>query len=321
MKKSIKTALVLAAILTACGLLLGTVGLMLGHFDLTALSTVKYRSEAWDIDGEFGNISMQVGIADVEFLPSEDEGCHLSYTAPEGLSYTWSVQNNTLTVTQTDARAFWQYIGLGFGQTKMTLYLPKTCYTSLFVKTGAGSVTVPDTFCFDRIQIAGGTGEVNCAASAKDTIDIQVGTGEINLKQLSASKIILVSGTGAMTLEKISCDTLQATSGTGEVSLCRVSAKELIRVKGNTGDICLTDTLSLGNMELEGGTAEVVLVRCDSEQINIRTGTGSVSGSLLSEKVFVTETGTGHISVPSSTSGGPCRVTTGTGSIHFTILP
>ena len=36
----------------------------------------------------------------------------------------------------------------------------------------------------------------------------------------------------------------------------------------------------------------------DAAQISIKTSTGDVTGTLLSEKVFITETSTGNISVP-----------------------
>ena len=48
--------------------------------------------------------------------------------------------------------------------------------------------------------------------------------------------------------------------------------------------------------------------------------TGDVEGSLLSEKIFYTETSIGNIRVPKGTSGGMCEVETDTGDISFTII-
>jgi hypothetical protein len=42
---------------------------------------------------------------------------------------------------------------------------------------------------------------------------------------------------------------------------------------------------------------------------------------LYSEKIFFTETDTGDIRVPKSTSGGVCEIKTDTGDITFTIIP
>ena len=47
------------------------------------------------------------------------------------------------------------------------------------------------------------------------------------------------------------------------------------------------------------------------------TSTGKVKGHLLTDKIFVTSTSTGKVRVPSTESGGICKVTTSTGDILF----
>jgi hypothetical protein len=44
-----------------------------------------------------------------------------------------------------------------------------------------------------------------------------------------------------------------------------------------------------------------------------------VTGSLLTDKVFIAQTSTGKINVPETTAGGQCRVSTDTGDILLTI--
>ena len=51
----------------------------------------------------------------------------------------------------------------------------------------------------------------------------------------------------------------------------------------------------------------------------MRTHTGDVSGNLLSDKVFITETDTGRIDVPKTTTGGKCEIKTDTGDIRISI--
>ena len=57
----------------------------------------------------------------------------------------------------------------------------------------------------------------------------------------------------------------------------------------------------------------------DGGQILIKTDTGKVSGSLLSDKVFIIETDTGRKDYPKTTTGGKCEITTDTGDIIITI--
>ena len=51
----------------------------------------------------------------------------------------------------------------------------------------------------------------------------------------------------------------------------------------------------------------------------IKTSTGKVVGSLLTEKVFNAKSDTGKVEVPNTTSGGSCTITTDTGKIQVTI--
>ena len=58
---------------------------------------------------------------------------------------------------------------------------------------------------------------------------------------------------------------------------------------------------------------------CDAGELLVHTDTGDVSGSLLSEKIFIVRTDTGKISVPASVSGGRCEITTDTGDIKINL--
>ena len=47
--------------------------------------------------------------------------------------------------------------------------------------------------------------------------------------------------------------------------------------------------------------------------------TGDVTGTLLTEKTFSTDTSTGDVSVPNPSSGGKCEIKTSTGDITISI--
>ena len=57
----------------------------------------------------------------------------------------------------------------------------------------------------------------------------------------------------------------------------------------------------------------------DADSILIKTSTGNVKGTLLSEKVFSAESDTGRVSIPKSYSGGECDISTSTGDIKIEI--
>ena len=55
----------------------------------------------------------------------------------------------------------------------------------------------------------------------------------------------------------------------------------------------------------------------DAAEIYVRTSTGDVAGSLLTDKVFMTQTDTGNVGVPQTITGGKCEIHTDTGDIQI----
>lgn len=104
--------------------------------------------------------------------------------------------------------------------------------------------------------------------------------------------------TGKANLTDISCKNLTSSGSTGNLSLNNVIAEEMMSVKRSTGDISVKD--------------------CDAAEIYMKTSTGSVFGNFLSDKVFVTDTGTGSVNVPETVTGGKCEIKTSTGDIKIT---
>ena len=70
---------------------------------------------------------------------------------------------------------------------------------------------------------------------------------------------------------------------------------------------------------IKRSTGKVEFNQCDADTIYVKTNTGSVTGSLLSEKVFITDTDTGKVDVPKTITGGRCEITTDTGNIIISV--
>ena len=70
---------------------------------------------------------------------------------------------------------------------------------------------------------------------------------------------------------------------------------------------------------IERSTGDVIFDKCDAFELLIKTDTGNVTGSLLTDKIFIANSDTGHINVPETTTGGKCKITTDTGDIAFTV--
>ena len=170
--------------------------------------------------------------------------------------------------------------GIDMEEPTLTLYLPKDQYAALKLMVDTGDIRVPKIFTFDRVQIGSDTGDV----------DFQAGvTGQAQFK----------TDTGTVKAVGVSCGNFSAESDTGEILLENVIASGTLDVTSQTGDV-----------RLKG---------CDGAEIYITTDTGDVKGTILTEKVFLTETDTGEVNVPKSLTGGRCEITTQTGDIDIMI--
>ena len=113
-------------------------------------------------------------------------------------------------------------------------------------------------------------------------------------------------------------DKINLLVSTGKTSLTDVQCKKLTTT-GDTGDIALEKVIATENLTIKRTTGDVTFEHCDAEEISVITDTGKISGSLLTDKVFIAETNTGRINVPKTTSGGICEIKTDTGDIKITI--
>ncbi len=299
MKDSCKKWLLTGAVLSIVGAVIFVGALAIIHFDFTKLSTQKSETNTYEFHEDFDKIFINVETASVTFVPSDNGICRVACVEEENLKHTVTIQDDTLTISTVDTRKWYDYICINFWSPKVTVYLPKDVYTSLSVATVTGNIEIPDKFNFESVAVTGTTSNIACYATVSESTELHTTTGSILLGPTEAKTVHLSATTGSITAKDISCDRLTAETHTGRIRLEHVLAKD--------------------RMQLENTTGGVDFERCDAADITIKTTTGSVRGSLLSGKTFVTETATGSVHVPASTSGGRCEITTSTGSIKIEI--
>lgn len=280
MTKTTKIWLIIATTLLLTGCIIFGGVMTVYKWDFSKLSTNKYETNKYDIADNFKNISVNVKTADIVFVASEKAKTEVVCYEQDNANHEVSVDNDTLTIKLVDERKWYEYIGINFRTPKITVYLPQGEYGNLTVSAS---------------------------------------TGDIDIKNLSAENINLTVTTGEIEAKSITCNgDFKTTVSTGEVELKDVSCKNLSS-NGNTGDITLKDVIAEEKFAIERSTGDVKFERCDANEIFIKTDTGDVKGSLLSDKVFITETDTGNIDVPKTITGGRCEITTDTGDIKITV--
>ena len=283
MKQSTKIWLITGGALILVGLIVFAGAMTALGWDFSKLSGVTMEPRTYEVGDSFDNLSIDVDIDDVLFQPSDDGRCKVVCDEEEGeeRTHTVSVKDKTLTIGAADTGIVSKGFRFFFFQSpKVTVYLPKKTYGALSVRTDSGDVTIPDAFTFGSIDITAATGDVECGASSKGAISIRLSTGDVSLSDFACKSLT---------------------------------------VDGSTGDTMLKNVIATGAVAIGRSTGDVTLDSCDAEAFTVKTTTGDVTGSLLSDKVFLTDTTTGDVSVPQTTKGGKCEITTTTGDIRIDI--
>ncbi len=319
MRTRTKVWLIIAAsFVLVGGIIFGGVMSML-KWDFTKLSTVKYETNNYEITENFNNISIITETSDVVFVPAENQKASVVCHEQKNMKHSVIVQNGKIVIEVVDTRKWYEYIGINFSTPKITVYIPQGEYGKLSIKSSTGDVKIPKEFKFENIDILVSTGNVKNYASALEDVKIKTTTGSICVEDASAGSLDLTVSTGKVTVSGVICEgDIAVGVSTGKTYLSNIQCKNFTS-SGSTGDISLKNVMAAEKFFIKRSTGDVMLDGSDAAEIFVETDTGDVTGTLLSEKVFITETSTGRINVPKTTLGGKCEITTETGDINISI--
>lgn len=318
MSKKTIVWLIVAASLILFGAIIFFGAMTVLKWDFKKLSTDKYEDKDYTITESYRNISVKTNVADVVFVPSDEH--RVTCTERKNLKYSVSVKDETLIIECVDTRKWYNHIGIFFGSQKITVYIPQGEYGALSVKSSTCDVNVPKDFKFESIDIVQDTGNVTSYASAIGAVKIKTSTGDIKVEGITAGSLDLSVSTGKITVSDVNCTgNVKINVTTGKTVMTNVTCTSL-KSDGDTGSISLSNVIATESFDIERSTGDVKLDRCDAAEIFIETDTGDVEGSLISDKVFITETDTGSVNVPKSVTGGRCEITTDTGDIKIKVV-
>lgn len=316
MKKAAVIWLVAGFLLVFTGAVVFITSLALANGNFRAIFNSDYRTNALDIKKSFSNIKVNADTEDISFALSQDGKCKVVFFEDRSQKHTAKVIDNTLTIESENKKGWYDYISLfPFDSKKITVYLPENSYNSVLIKGSTGDINLPKDFTFGIIDIEESTGEVNCCSSASGALNIKTGTGGIKVKDVSAKDVNLAVSTGMIEAKGITCTgETNITVSTGDAEIKDFSCGGF-NSSGSTGDITLNNVICSGKMTVSRSTGDVLLRKSDASEITVKTSTGDVTGTLISGKVFITNTNTGDVDVPETVTGGKCKITTDTGDI------
>ncbi len=293
-------------VMTACG------------WDFRRLGTVAYITNEYTLDAPFSEIKVDTDTADVTFLPSSDGIGRVVCFEDEDATHAVTVEDGVLRIAVGE-KEWYAYIGIDFYTPQVTVYMPAGGYGALSVTTDTGDVTLPCDFQFTDLTVTAGTGDVSCKALVTGRLRITTSTGNVSVGGTNPEGAEIATSTGDITLSDLDCtgDVVIRVS-TGDVRVGSLSCKNF-RSTGSTGDTVMTGVVAEERFSVERSTGDIRLDGCDGGDLLLKASTGSITGSLLSEKVFLPKSSTGDISVPESDTGGRCEVVTSTGDIVLTV--
>ena len=90
---------------------------------------------------------------------------------------------------------------------------------------------------------------------------------------------------------------LDISVATGDVTISNVTCKGDVISSGSTGDILLNNVIAKGKFSIVRSTGDVKFDRSDAAEIFVKTNTGDITGSLLTDKEIVADTDTGDVEI------------------------
>lgn len=344
MNKTKKICLIASAIAVALGICISIFICVITNFNPYKNTTVKFEEKVHLIDEKFENIKIDNTLCDIFIIPSEDEECKVVCHDEKKRYHTVEVIDNTLTINSIDSRKWYEEFYFGFifnwnDSISLSIYLPKKEYTELYVNTFSGDINIANSFTFKNAKVESTSGDIKCSAKFKGDVKFDSTSGDIELSNVSANNISADTTSGDINISSISADNISADTTSGEVEISYANAKDKLYADSTSGDLNILDskaydiflestsgdvnmrnTVSLGNLKIESTSGDIEFYRCDGKSINFNSVSGDIEGSLLTEKLFLTDTTSGDISVPNCISDEQCRITTTSGDIEVTIL-
>lgn len=263
-------------------------------FDLAAPDTVTHT-----VEGDFDNISINDISGNINIIVSDDGKCKVVCDETKKITYSVEVKDNTLSVSAVETGEWYPLISFGWYDTDVKVYLPEKSYGRLIARNTSGDIKVSKDFEFTDVELKSTSGDICFLGEVQDELILKSTSGSVRAEDLTAKYVEAVSTSGEVTVSDVTCFELKAESTSGDIELARVAAEKHISAECVSGDIELLDS--------------------DAQTLYLKTTSGDIEGSILSEKTFITDTSSGDVRVPSTTSGGKCEIRTTSGDIEISV--
>lgn len=301
MKSSTKALLITGSLLLLAGILMVAVSSLFLSFNVTGEYPFSFSQKEEYLEDSFSDIFIKTTQFDVTIHPSAEDSPRIRYPNSKDFSVSLEIENNTLTLRETDHRIWYRRIfNLAYLSGQVELYLPSDDYQSLSIRSASGDITIEKGFSFDQLTLHAVSGSLDVTMVDADSVDCSTTSGNITLRNTKVTENIkLKTVSGDIEIGTALCNSLSASATSGDIELIALQAEKLLDTKAVSGSIRLSG--------------------CDADDIALKTTSGSIRGTILSEKIFEAHSTSGSITLPPDGPGGICKVQTTSGNIHLEI--
>ena len=300
MSRTKKIWIIVAVSCIALGLILAGIAFANMKFNFSQLNHIALQTKTYNIEEAFSNIDISAAECDIRFYVSNDGTCRVECIENTKTAHTVSVDNDTLIITRTDNRKWYEHFGFFWGDMGIKVYLPEKVYSKLSVSSVSGDIYIPGDFTFDTAELLNTSGDIAFESTAQKGLTAKTVSGD--LKEYN-----IVGGT------------VEVKSTSGDIKISKLSV-EMLNAQRTSGEVDINDAVVTGRMSVETVSGDLELDSCDAQSLWLKSVSGDIEGVLLSEKHFITHTTSGDVHVSDTFSAEQiCEATTTSGDISIFI--
>ena len=313
-----KIALISAAVLLIAGIIVAGGALASVSFDFTAVNTENFTERYFEINEQITAFDIDAENFDVWLTESPDGKCYVTAPVSEYTTTQVDVKNGTLVIKRIDTRKWYEYISIVTinPELKILICVPSTEFKSLDLSTTSGDVDIPVEFMFETVDISTTSGDINSKAVVNTEAEFSSTSGSINIQNLNANKASVGSTSGNINIEVSEPQKLDVHSTSGRIYMKKIKVTQEFEIESTSGDAELefvvgmkmkrdstsgdTKMMSVWMQELidiNATSGDIRLNGSDAVNFKVNTTSGSVSGSILTPKIFVTNTTSGNVNI------------------------
>ena len=306
MKKSTKTALIIAIVLLLIGLIMlaGAAVASGGHFwqelenATSGKTSENYESQLYTVSqDQVQEICVDIVAQDIQVVSVPGDNISIYYYESENDGYHLSLSE--------DGRLNMKYWSKGFWQTYFHFDFPVgnvPLDTSINVV-----IELPETYG-GSLDLSTVSGDLELADVTGRALTLSSTSGDLELSRTNGESLALTTTSGSIQISECEIDeTVFCKNTSGDIQLRDSSAGQDSSFSCTSGDVELTDITIGGSLDVKTVSGEVDVDRLAAQTIHLVSTSGDISGSIegaLTDFSIESDTVSGDNSLPGNLQSG-----------------